>query len=53
MQDYVINLPRSAVDHVDEPDAMFGPDGELYFLQGSMSAMGAPDGAWGSAPSTC
>ena len=46
MQDYVINLPRSAIDHVTN-QIDFGPDGALYFLQGSISAMGAPDNAWG------
>jgi hypothetical protein len=45
VQDYLINLPRSAVDHVTNQSA-FGPDGALYFMQGSVSAMGAPDAAW-------
>ena len=45
VQDYLIHLPRSAVDHVTNQSA-FGPDGAIYFLQGSMSAMGAPDAAW-------
>ena len=46
VQDFVINLPRSAIDHVTN-QIDFGPDGALYFLQGSISAMGAPDNAWG------
>jgi hypothetical protein len=45
VQDYLIHLPRSAVDHVTNQSA-FGPDGALYFMQGSVSAMGAPDAAW-------
>jgi hypothetical protein len=45
VQDYIVNLPRSAQDHVTN-QMDFGPDGKLYFLQGSMSAMGAPDAAW-------
>ncbi len=45
VQDFVINLPRSEKDHVTN-QIDFGPDGKLYFLQGSMSAMGAPDAAW-------
>jgi hypothetical protein len=47
VQDVLINLPRSEKDHVTNQSA-FGPDGALYFLQGSMSAMGAPDNAWGN-----
>ena len=46
VQDYVINLPRSTRDHVTN-SLSFGPDGALYFLQGSNTAMGAPDNAWG------
>ncbi|QMU29384.1 InlB B-repeat-containing protein [Adhaeribacter radiodurans] len=44
--DYVINLPRSYKDHSTN-SIDFGPDGALYFTQGSNSAMGAPDDAWG------
>ncbi|WP_439882672.1 InlB B-repeat-containing protein [Pontibacter sp. MBLB2868] len=47
--DYVINLPRSYKDHATN-GIDFGPDGALYFLQGSNTAMGAPDGAWGNRP---
>ena len=46
-QDYVVGLPRSSKDHVTNSIA-FNPDepGVLYFLQGSNTAMGAPDNAW-------
>jgi hypothetical protein len=47
--DYVINLPRSYKDHsVNSID--FGPDGALYIVQGSNTAMGDPDLAWGERP---
>lgn len=49
VQDYLINLPRSAKDHVTN-GIDFGPDGALYFLQGSNSAMGAADGTWSFRP---
>jgi len=49
VQDYVVNLPRSTRDHVTN-GIDFGPDGALYFLQGSNTAMGAPDNAWGNRP---
>ncbi|HEV2292878.1 MAG TPA: carbohydrate-binding protein [Tepidisphaeraceae bacterium] len=45
----VRNLPRSIRDHSTNQIA-FGPDGKLYFTQGSQSAMGAPDNAWGLRP---
>jgi hypothetical protein len=45
--DYVTNLPRSIRDHMTNSLA-FGPDGALYFPQGSNTAMGAPDNAWGN-----
>ncbi|MGB7160438.1 MAG: Ig-like domain-containing protein, partial [Tepidisphaeraceae bacterium] len=45
-KDVVIGLPRSIRDHVTNQPT-FGPDGALYLNQGSMSAMGAPDNAWG------
>jgi hypothetical protein len=46
VQDVIIHLPRAVGDHsTNQMD--FGPDGKLYFMQGSMSAMGAPDNAWG------
>jgi len=47
--DYVVNLPRSYKDHSSN-SIDFGPDGALYFVQGSNSGMGAPDGAWGNRP---
>lgn len=46
VQDAVVNLPRSIQDHLTEQPA-FGPDGALYFPQGSDTAMGAPDVTWG------
>ncbi len=49
VQDYVINLPRSSRDHATN-GIDFGPDGAIYFLQGSNSAMGAPDAAWSNRP---
>lgn len=49
VQDYVINLPRSIRDHLTNSLA-FGPDGKLYVAQGSNTAMGAPDKAWGERP---
>ncbi|QMU30468.1 T9SS type A sorting domain-containing protein [Adhaeribacter radiodurans] len=45
--DYVVNLPRSYKDHSTN-SLTFGPDGALYFPQGSNSAMGLQDGAWGN-----
>ncbi len=44
--DAVINLPRSTGDHTSN-QPVFGPDGKMYFQQGSKTAMGAPDNAWG------
>jgi hypothetical protein len=49
VQDYVVELPRSTKDHVTN-GIDFGPDGALYTLQGSNSAMGAPDNTWGNRP---
>jgi fibronectin type 3 domain-containing protein len=49
VQDYVVGLPRSIRDHLTN-SVRFGPDGALYFLQGSNTAMGAPDSAWGNRP---
>jgi hypothetical protein len=49
VQDYVINLPRSTKDHVTN-GITFGPDGALYALQGSNTAMGDPDNTWGNRP---
>jgi hypothetical protein len=47
----IIGLPRSRKDHLVNGLA-FGPDGALYAMVGSVSAMGAPDGAWGLQPET-
>ena len=44
-QDVVVGLPRSAKDHVTN-GVSFGPDGKLYFPQGSNSAMGRADSTW-------
>ncbi|WP_345162583.1 InlB B-repeat-containing protein, partial [Pontibacter saemangeumensis] len=49
VEDFVINLPRSYKDHATN-GIDFGPDGALYFLQGSNTAMGAPDAAWNFRP---
>jgi len=49
IKDYVINLPHSYKDHMVNSLA-FGPDGKLYVLVGSNTAMGAPDAAWGQRP---
>ncbi len=48
-QDVIVGLPRSIRDHATNSVA-FGPDGALYLLQGSNSAMGEPDTAWGNRP---
>ena len=50
-QDYVVGLPRSIRDHQTNSVA-FRPaePNALYVLQGSNSAMGAPDAAWGNRP---
>ena len=45
VQDVLINLPRSAKDHLTNSIA-FGPDKAVYFSQGSNSAMGSPDKTW-------
>jgi hypothetical protein len=39
------NLPRSVRDHLVNSLA-FGPDGALYFTQGSNSSMGSQDAVW-------
>ncbi|MEM9149724.1 MAG: carbohydrate-binding protein [Cyanobacteria bacterium P01_F01_bin.3] len=49
--DYIQGLPRSIRDHLSN-SLEFGPDGFLYLSQGSMSAQGAPDSAWGNRPET-
>ena len=45
----ITGLPRSNSNHLnDQP--VFGPDGALYWCQGSNSSMGAPDDVWGYRP---
>lgn len=46
-EDVLINLPRSTKDHLTNSIA-FGPDGALYFTQGSNTAMGDSDKTWGN-----
>ena len=53
VQDYVKNLPRSFKDHVTNSIAFKpGDPNALYFNQGSNTAMGAPDIAWGGKSET-
>ncbi len=48
VQDVVVGLPRSNKDHVTNSVTFHdGEPGVLYFVQGSNTAMGAPDKAWG------
>jgi glucose/arabinose dehydrogenase len=49
VDDAVIHLPRSIRDHLTNQPS-FGPDGALYFPQGSNTAFGAPDSDWGHRP---
>jgi hypothetical protein len=47
-QDYVVGLPRSSRDHLtNQASYRPGEPNALYVSQGSMNAMGAPDGSWG------
>jgi regulation of enolase protein 1 (concanavalin A-like superfamily) len=47
-QNVVVNFPRSFKDHMTNSIAFKpGEAGVLYINQGSMTAMGAPDNAWG------
>jgi hypothetical protein len=49
VQDYVTGLPRSIRDHMTNSIALKASEPNvLYVLQGSNSAMGAPDNAWGN-----
>ncbi|WP_353475011.1 CBM35 domain-containing protein [Salipiger sp. H15] len=60
IETYITGLPRSNGDHVTNslefrlnPDFVEGGDAPqylLYLTQGSNSAMGAPDSAWGNRP---
>lgn len=45
-QDYLVGLPRSWRDH-QTFKLVFGPDGCIYFNQGSSSSTGAADSKWG------
>jgi glucose/arabinose dehydrogenase len=45
VEDVVVHLPRSARDHLNN-QPVFGPDGALYWGQGSNSSYGAPDPIW-------
>ena len=46
-EDVIVNIPRSAKDHLNDQIA-FDPAGKsLYFVIPSMSAMGAKDAVWG------
>ncbi len=57
VEDYIVGLPRSTRDHLTN-SLVFGPDEDpglgvkrfLYLTQGSNTAMGAPDAAWGFRP---
>jgi glucose/arabinose dehydrogenase len=49
--EYIVGLPRSRKDHLAN-SLEFGPDGALYMTQGSISAMGDRDNAWGQQPET-
>lgn len=44
-QDVVVGLPRAWKDHLNFQMA-FGPDGAIYFCQGSHTSTGAPDKKW-------
>ena len=46
VQDVIIHLPRSKKDHLTN-SIVFGPGGDLFFLQGSNTAGGEPDPSWG------
>lgn len=48
-QDIVVNLPRAYKDHMNFQMA-FGPDGALYFCQGSNTSTGEPDKKWNFRP---
>jgi hypothetical protein len=44
-EDVIVALPRGYRDHLNN-QLDFGPDGAIYFNQGSMTATGAPDKKW-------
>jgi hypothetical protein len=45
-ENYIVGLPRAWRDHLTFKVA-FGPDGSMYFNQGSNSSTGSPDNKWG------
>ncbi|WP_416448195.1 malectin domain-containing carbohydrate-binding protein [Leeuwenhoekiella sp. A2] len=47
-QDILEHLPRSISDHMT--NSITFKDGDIYFVQGSLSAGGAPDAVWGNRP---
>jgi glucose/arabinose dehydrogenase len=47
VEDAVVHLPRSARDHLNNQPS-FGPDGALYWPQGSSSSYGGADPIWGN-----
>jgi hypothetical protein len=48
-RDAIVGLPRAFKDHLTFQPA-FGPDGAIYFGQGSNTSVGAPDAKWGMRP---
>lgn len=46
-EDLVVELPRGQKDHLNFQPVV-GPDGAIYFGQGSMTSAGDPDPRWGS-----
>ena len=48
--DFVVGLPRSVRDHLNNQIDFNPADGMLYMSMGSNTAMGAPDNAWGMRP---
>ncbi|MEL7238590.1 MAG: choice-of-anchor D domain-containing protein, partial [Planctomycetota bacterium] len=49
VEDVIVGLSSSVYDHMNNQPA-FGPDGRLYFVLASNTAMGAPDAVWGFRP---
>ncbi len=49
VQDIFTHLPRSKKDHLTN-SVVVGPNNDLFIVQGSNSAGGEPDGAWGLRP---
>ena len=47
--DAVVGLPRAFKDHLTFQPT-FGPDGAIYFGQGSNTSVGGPDAKWGMRP---